>query len=136
MIEGEERAKAEGAEIHWGDETALVNSDVRGRSYAPAGKTPVAYIVGGMGQKLSMIATVTNQGKARWMIIEEAFNSDKLIEFLEALIKDAGKKPRSEGPSRMRRSASNTAKARVTTVVAIVRVSPSRCNRSHTGSSR
>ena len=39
-----------------------------------------------------MIATVTNQGKTRWMIIDEAFNSDKLIEFLEALVKDAGKK--------------------------------------------
>jgi transposase len=88
----EKRAKAEGAEIHWGDETALVNTDVRGRSYAPAGKTPVAYAVGGTRQKLSMIATVTNQGKTRWMIIDEAFNSDKLIEFLEALIKDAGRK--------------------------------------------
>lgn len=88
----EEQAKAEGGEIHWGDETALVNTDVRGRSYAPAGETPVAYTVGSTRQKLSMIATVTNRGKARWMIIEEAFNSDKLIEFLEALIKDAGKK--------------------------------------------
>lgn len=88
----ESRAKAEGAEIHWGDETALVNTDVRGRSYAPAGKTPVAYTVGGTRQKLSMIATVTNQGKTRWMIVEDAFNSDKLIEFLEALIKDAGRK--------------------------------------------
>ena len=88
----EARAKAEGGEIHWGDETALVNTDVRGRSYAPAGKTPVAYAVGGTRQKLSMIATVTNQGKTRWMIIDEAFNSDKLIEFLQALIKDAGRK--------------------------------------------
>lgn len=88
----EARARAEGAEIHWGDETALVNTDVRGRSYAPAGKTPVAYTVGGTRQKLSMIATVTNRGKARWMIIDEAFNSDRLIEFLEALIKDAGRK--------------------------------------------
>lgn len=88
----EKRAKTEGAEIHWGDETALVNTDVRGRSYAPAGKTPVAYAIGGTRQKLSMIATVTNQGKTRWMIIDEAFNSDKLIEFLEALIKDAGRK--------------------------------------------
>jgi hypothetical protein len=26
-----------------------------------------------------MIATVTNQGKTRWMIIDEAFNADKLI---------------------------------------------------------
>ena len=88
----EQRAKAEGAEIHWGDETAIVNTDVRGRSYAPIGKTPVTYAVGGTRQKLSMIATVTNQGKARWMIIDEAFNSDKLIEFLGALIKDAEKK--------------------------------------------
>lgn len=88
----EARAKAEGAEIHWGDETALVNSDVRGRSYAPAGKTPVAYAVGGTRQKLSMIATVNNQGKARWMIIDEAFNADRLIEFLGALIKEADRK--------------------------------------------
>ena len=34
----EERARAEDAGIHWGDETALVNTDVRGRSFAPAGK--------------------------------------------------------------------------------------------------
>ena len=88
----EQRARSEGAEIHWGDETALVNTDVRGRSYAPAGKTPVAMAVGGTRHKLSMIATVTNQGKARWMIIDEAFDADKLIEFLQALIKDAGKK--------------------------------------------
>ena len=80
----EQRARAEGAEIHWGDETALVNTDVRGRSFAPAGKTPVAMAVGGTRQKLSMIATVT--------IIEEAFDAEKLIEFLQALIKDAGKK--------------------------------------------
>jgi transposase len=88
----EQQARSEGGEIHWGDETALVNTDVRGRSYAPAGKTPVAYAVGGTRQKLSMIATVSNQGKTRWMIIDEAFNSDRLIEFLDALIRDAGKK--------------------------------------------
>lgn len=39
-----------------------------------------------------MIATVTNQGKARWMIIDDAFDADKLIEFLQALIKNAGRK--------------------------------------------
>jgi transposase len=87
-----EQAKREGGEIHWADETALVNTDVRGRSFAPVGKTPVILSVGGTRHKLSMIASVTNQGKMRWMIIEEAFNSDKLIEFLESLIKDAGRK--------------------------------------------
>ncbi len=88
----EQRAKREGAEIHWGDETALTNTDARGRSFAPAGKTPVALTVGSTRQKLSMIATVTNQGKTRWMIIEESFDADKFCEFLQALIKDAGKK--------------------------------------------
>jgi transposase len=88
----EARARAERAEIHWGDETALVNTDVRGRSYSPAGKTPVTMAVGGTRHKLSMIATVTNRGKMRWMIIDDAFNADRLIEFLAALIKDSRKK--------------------------------------------
>lgn len=54
----EQLARKEGAEIHWGDETALVNTDVRGRSFAPVGQTPVAMAVGGTRHKLSMIATV------------------------------------------------------------------------------
>ena len=78
--------------LDWGDETELVNADVRGRSCAPMGKTPVAMAVGGTRQKLSMVATVTNQGEARWMTIEKAFDAEKLIERLQALIKDAGKK--------------------------------------------
>ena len=42
-----------------------------------------------------MMSTVTNQGKASWMIIDGAFNHEKLIEFFEALVVDgkhAGKK--------------------------------------------
>ena len=65
--------------------TALVNTDVRGRGYAPNGQTPVAYAPA-KREKLSMIATVTNQGKTRWMIVEGSFDSDRLIEFLEALV--------------------------------------------------
>ena len=47
----ETRTKVEGGEIHWGDETALVNTDVRSRNYAACGKTPVVYTVGGTRQK-------------------------------------------------------------------------------------
>ena len=43
---------------------------------------------GGTREKLSMIATVTNKSQARWMIIDSAFNADKLIKFLGALIRD------------------------------------------------
>ena len=89
----ERAARAEGGEIHWGDETALVNTDVRGRSYAPRGKTPVTMVVGGTREKLSMISTVTNRGRANWMIIDGAFNHERLIEFLQALVRD-GKRRR------------------------------------------
>jgi len=87
-----ERAKDVGAEIHWGDETALVNTGVRGRGFAPKGQTPIARVVGGTRQKLSMISTVTNQGKTCWEIIDGNFNHERLIEFLKALIKQAGRK--------------------------------------------
>lgn len=86
------RAEVEDAQIHWGDETALVNTDVRGRGYQPKGQTPIAYAVGGTRQKLSMISTVTNQGKTRWMIIDGNFDTEKCIVFLGALIKDSPKK--------------------------------------------
>ena len=51
----------------------------------------LACIIGGARQKLSTTATLTNQRRARWMIIDDAFDADKPIEFLAALIKDAGK---------------------------------------------
>ena len=85
------RSRAEGGEIHWGDETALVNTDVRGRGFAPKGKTPVAYAPG-TRQRLSMIATVTNKGSTRWRIIDGNFDSERLIDFLAALVKDVGRK--------------------------------------------
>ncbi len=36
-----QRAKKEGAVIHWGDETGVRNVNQHGRSYAPKGKTPL-----------------------------------------------------------------------------------------------
>ena len=72
----------------------MVNTDVRGRGYAPRGDTPVAYVVGGTRQKLSMISTVTNQGKTSWMILDGNFNHVRLIEFFETLTRhrQAGRK--------------------------------------------
>ena len=56
------------------------------------GKTPETFAVCGTCCKLSMIETVTNQSKTRSMTIEESFNSDKLIDFLGALIQDMHRK--------------------------------------------
>jgi transposase len=84
-------AKAENAEIHWGDETGIKNECQYGRSYAPKGKTPVRT---SMAKKLSlnMISTVTNQGKVRFMSYKGGMNAQVFIKFLKGLIKGASRK--------------------------------------------
>jgi len=85
------RAREEGAEIHWGDETGLSTNDVRGRGYAPKGQTPVVR-VRQRRESVGIISTVTNQGKVRWKLFEGAMNADILIDFFKRLIRDAGRK--------------------------------------------
>ena len=80
------RARAEGAEIHWGDESGLRSNDVRGRSFAPKGQTPVVR-VNNKRHGLSVISTVTNKGQMRWSIFDGALNTTILIDFLCRLIK-------------------------------------------------
>jgi transposase len=57
-------AKQEGGEIQWGDDTGLRSDDVRGRGYAPKGKTPVV-LANANRSKLSASSTVTNKGQMR-----------------------------------------------------------------------
>lgn len=86
-----ERAKNEMAEIQWGDETGVRNSNQHGRSYAPKGKTPVKKH---KAQRFSvnMISTVTNQGQVQFMIYSGSMNADRLIEFMTQLIKNKEQK--------------------------------------------
>jgi len=86
------RAKAENAEIHWADETAVMNADVRGRSCSPRGRTPATRAVWGARQRFSMISSVNNRGKCFWMIIDGAFDAAKLIEFMQGIVKDVSRK--------------------------------------------
>lgn len=83
-----ERAKQDGAEIHWGDETGVKNFCNHGRSYAPKGKTPIKKH---MAKRFSvnMISTVTNQGRVQFMIYSGSMNSDRLIEFMIQLVKNS-----------------------------------------------
>jgi len=85
------RAKEEGAEIQWGDETGVRNSNQHGRSYAPKGKTPIKK---SMAKRFSvnMISTVTNKGKVEFMIYTGSMNADRLIEFMKQLIKNKSQK--------------------------------------------
>jgi len=85
------RAKADGAEIHWGDETGLSNQANYGRSFAPQGRTPVIPRPATRFTH-SMISTVTNLGTLRFMIYEGALNAVLFLTFLRRLIKDARRK--------------------------------------------
>jgi transposase len=85
------RAKAEDAEIQWGDETGLRSDDVRGRSYAPMGKTPERRVMS-RREGLSVMSTVTNQGKVRWKVFEGAMNTGILLDFPKRLVKDMRRK--------------------------------------------
>jgi transposase len=84
-------AKAEKAEIHWGDETGLANNCQHGRSYSLRGKTPVLRLPA-KKERINLISSVSNQGQARFMIYNGTMNSDTFIKFLKRLIKDAGRK--------------------------------------------
>ncbi len=82
------RAREDKGTIFWGDETGLRSDDVRGRSFAPKGRTPVVRPCqrrAGLG----LISALTNKGELRWMVLDGAITAPSLIRFLGRLIKDA-----------------------------------------------
>lgn len=85
------QARCEKGLIFWGDETGLRSDDVRGRSYAPRGQTPVVppnHRRAGVG----LILAVTNKGELRWRVLDGAITAPMLIDFMTRLVRDAGGK--------------------------------------------
>ena len=85
------QAKREGAEIFWGDETAVQNVAHYARGYAPRGRTPVLRL---QAQKLHlhMISAISSSGKVHFLLYSEAIDAERLIGFMAGLIRDAGRK--------------------------------------------
>jgi len=79
------RAKGEGAEILWGDETGMRSDDVRGRSFAKRGRTPIVR-VGNKRYGRSIISAISNRGSMRWMVFKGALNVRTFKRFLGRLI--------------------------------------------------
>jgi transposase len=85
------RAKAEKGAVFWGDEIGLRSDDVRGRGYAPRGRTPLVRVC----QKragLSLLSAVTNKGELRWMVLDGAVKAPALIRFFRRMTRDARRK--------------------------------------------
>jgi transposase len=85
------RAKKENAEIHWADETGISNQANYGRSFAPKGQTPVIPRPAARFTH-SMISSVTNQGKLRFMIYAGALTAKTFLKFLGRLVQGADRK--------------------------------------------
>lgn len=82
-----EKAKKEGAQIHWADETNLnINTNYQ-KTYAPKGITPVAKIPA-KKTSYSMVSSITNQGKLRYMVYKGGMNVKIFKIFLQRLVKE------------------------------------------------
>src|SRR5918912_4631934 len=82
------KARAQGGEIHWADETGLSSRANYGRSFAPRGHTPVIRRTGKRFSQ-SMISSLTNRGKLRFMIYEGALKAPIFLNFLRRLVHEA-----------------------------------------------
>lgn len=85
------RAAKENAIIYFGDETGMRSDHQAGRSYAPAGETPV---IKRTGQRfsLNMVSAISNRGHLQFMIIDGKFNSEVFETFLKKMIKYSKRK--------------------------------------------
>lgn len=81
-------ARKQGAEILWEDESGLRSDHTAGRTWAPAGQTPVTK---GTGKrfKANMIAAISNTGTLRFRVFEEKFTGPVFLDFLKRLVRDA-----------------------------------------------
>ena len=85
------RARAEGAVIFWGDETAVKEDANWVRGLAPRGRTPVL-ATPTRWDKLSMISAISPRGEVGFRIVEGTINAERFKEFLAALIEEAKRK--------------------------------------------
>lgn len=80
------RAKAEGAEIHWGDQMGLRSDHQAGRSYGRRGRTPA---IPGTGKRFgcNLLSTITNRGHLSFMVFRERFATPVMLRFLRRLLR-------------------------------------------------
>lgn len=81
----EQRAKLEGAEIAWGDESGLRSDAQVGRGYALVGETPEIQL-NTQRVQVNYIASIDNQGTVRFMLYTQKLTSLVFILFLGRLI--------------------------------------------------
>lgn len=82
----EQRARLEGAEIAWGDESGLRSDAQVGRGYAPVGETPEIHLSQKKRVRVNFIASISNQGLVRFMLYGVKLDGQVFVRFLQRLI--------------------------------------------------
>ena len=85
------RAKAEDAEIYWGDETGVCNTENFERGFAPKGQPPVLKTET-KKERENMISAINNKGSVRFMVYDENMTQQKFIDFMKRLIAENERK--------------------------------------------
>lgn len=87
----ERRAKAEDAEILWGDETGVVADQTRQKGYARRGQEAVMEVPD-PHIKVNQISAISNEGKVRFMTYTKNMDGALFLTFLELLVKASRRK--------------------------------------------
>lgn len=87
----EQCARQEDAEIAWGDESGVRSDAQVGRGYAPMGQTPEIQL-NTQRASVNYIASISNQGKVRFMLYTQKLTAQVSIIFLERLIANRTRK--------------------------------------------
>jgi len=85
------QARAEKAEIYWGDEMGMRSDHQTGTSYGRRGRTPT---IPGTGKRFgcNMISGITNRGHLLFMVFKQRFTSAVFLTFLRRLVRQVGRK--------------------------------------------
>lgn len=86
-----QRAKDEDAEIYWGDETGVCNTENFERGYAPKGHPPVLKVET-KKERENMISAINNKGSARFKVYDENMTQQLFIDFMRRLVAESDKK--------------------------------------------
>ena len=87
----QKEAKKVGADIYFGDESAIRSDHHSGTTWAPVGETPIVEKTGARFG-VNVVSAISPKGQLRFMTFTGSMNADKFIEFLKRLMTNV-KKP-------------------------------------------
>ena len=83
-------ASRRGAKVMWGDESAILASQVKARGYSPRGTSPVLKAPANRGVRCNFISAVGNKGELYFEFFRGPMNADLFKDFIKRLVRELG----------------------------------------------